>query len=49
MQASHKLAEAVYAKAQAGAGEAGEGPHEEKGKGEKVVEAEFEEVKEDKQ
>jgi molecular chaperone DnaK len=49
MQASHKLAEAVYAQAQQpGAGEAGpagaaaeEGP-----KGEKVVDADFEEVKE---
>jgi molecular chaperone DnaK len=49
MQASHKLAEAVYAKAgPAGAGEAGEAPQEEGSKGEKVVEAEFEEVKEDK-
>jgi molecular chaperone DnaK len=49
MQASHKLAEAVYAKAsQAGPGEAGEAPHEEGGKGEKVVEAEFEEVKDEK-
>ncbi|HTP67240.1 MAG TPA: molecular chaperone DnaK [Geobacteraceae bacterium] len=50
MQASHKLAEAVYAKAgQAGAGGgAGEAPKEEGGKGEKVVEAEFEEVKDDK-
>jgi molecular chaperone DnaK len=49
MQASHKLAEAVYAKAsQGGPGETGETPHEEGGKGEKVVEAEFEEVKDDK-
>ena len=48
MQASHKLAEAVYAKAgQSGAAEAGETPHEDGGKGEKVVEAEFEEVKDD--
>ncbi|HTG81617.1 MAG TPA: molecular chaperone DnaK [Geobacteraceae bacterium] len=47
MQASHKLAEAVYAKAQPQGGEAGETPKEEE-KGEKVVEAEFEEVKEDK-
>ncbi|MCM2357569.1 MAG: molecular chaperone DnaK [Geobacteraceae bacterium] len=47
MQASHKLAEAVYAKAQPHEGEAGEPPKEE-GKGEKVVDAEFEEVKEDK-
>jgi molecular chaperone DnaK len=52
MQASHKLAEAVYAKAQPGAehggaeeqaGEAAGGP-----KGEKVVDADFEEVKDDK-
>ncbi|WP_298432174.1 molecular chaperone DnaK [Geobacter sp.] len=51
MQASHKLAEAVYAKAQAegaqpgaeAAGEAGAGT-----KGEKVVDADFEEVKDDK-
>jgi molecular chaperone DnaK len=49
MQASHKLAEAVYAKAgPAGAAEPGEAPQEEGSKGEKVVEAEFEEVKEDK-
>jgi molecular chaperone DnaK len=49
MQASHKLAEAVYAKAnQAGAQEAGDAPNEDGGKGEKVVEAEFEEVKDDK-
>jgi molecular chaperone DnaK len=49
MQASHKLAEAVYAKAgQAGADAGGEAPKEEAGKGEKVVEAEFEEVKDDK-
>ncbi|MBP1752113.1 MAG: dnaK [Geobacteraceae bacterium] len=48
-QASHKLAEAVYAKAgQEGASQAGEAPHEEAAKGEKVVEAEFEELKEDK-
>jgi molecular chaperone DnaK len=47
MQASHKLAEAVYAKAQPAAGEPGETPKEE-GKGEKVVDAEFEEVKDDK-
>jgi molecular chaperone DnaK len=47
MQASHKLAEAVYAKAQPQGGEAGEAPKEE-GKGEKVVDAEFEEVKDDK-
>jgi molecular chaperone DnaK len=49
MQSSHKLAEAVYAKAgQAGAQEAGDAPREDGGKGEKVVEAEFEEVKDDK-
>ncbi|GFO59611.1 chaperone protein DnaK [Geomonas silvestris] len=54
MQASHKLAEAVYAKAQAaGAGaEAGaEAQGAENGgaaKGEKVVDADFEEVKDDK-
>ena len=47
MQASHKLAEAVYAKAQPHGAEAGEAPGEE-AKGEKVVDAEFEEVKEDK-
>jgi molecular chaperone DnaK len=47
MQASHKLAEAVYAKAQPQEGEPAEAPKEE-GKGEKVVEAEFEEVKDDK-
>jgi molecular chaperone DnaK len=48
MQASHKLAEAVYAKAQPQEGEPAEAPKEE-GKGEKVVEAEFEEVKDDKE
>jgi molecular chaperone DnaK len=49
MQASHKLAEAVYAKAgQAGAEAGGEAPKEEGSKDEKVVEAEFEEVKDDK-
>jgi molecular chaperone DnaK len=49
MQASHKLAEAVYAKAgQAGAADEGEAPKEDGAKGEKVVEAEFEEVKDDK-
>ena len=48
MQASHKLAEAVYAKANQTGAEAGEAPQEEGGKGEKVVEAEFEEVKDDK-
>jgi len=51
MQASHKLAEAVYAKA-GGAAEgahAGEEPHaQEAPKGEKVVDADFEEVKDDK-
>jgi molecular chaperone DnaK len=54
MQASHKLAEAVYAKAQPGAEQAGAepgGPEAEAGgaaKGEKVVDADFEEVKDDK-
>ncbi|RII28505.1 MAG: molecular chaperone DnaK [Geobacter sp.] len=49
MQASHKLAEAVYAKAQPGAGEAAGEPAAEAGaKGEKVVDADFEEVKDDK-
>jgi len=48
-QASHKLAEAVYAKAQSsGAEHAGDAPQEEAAGGEKVVEAEFEEVKDDK-
>jgi molecular chaperone DnaK len=51
MQASHKLAEAMYAHAQAGeAGGAGE-PHagaETGPKGEKVVDADFEEIKENK-
>jgi molecular chaperone DnaK len=47
MQASHKLAEAVYAKAEPHEGGGAEPPHEE-AKGEKVVEAEFEEVKDDK-
>ncbi len=48
-QASHKLAEAVYAKAgQQGHEEAGEASGESGDKGEKVVEAEFEELKEDK-
>ncbi|MSM39496.1 MAG: molecular chaperone DnaK [Geobacter sp.] len=50
MQASHKLAEAVYAKTQAGAGE--QPGHAEEAdstaKGEKVVDADFEEVKDDK-
>ncbi|HEY6839456.1 MAG TPA: molecular chaperone DnaK, partial [Geobacteraceae bacterium] len=47
MQASHKLAEAVYAKAQAGeAGhDAGAGGEASGAKGEKVVDADFEEVK----
>ncbi len=50
MQASHKLAEAVYAKAQPGeeAAHNGEAPKETGAKGEKVVDADFEEVKEDK-
>ncbi|GFE57046.1 molecular chaperone DnaK [Geobacter sp. AOG1] len=49
MQASHKLAEAVYAKAQPGAGEAaGEPAGEGSAKGEKVVDADFEEVKDEK-
>ncbi|MEI8355924.1 MAG: molecular chaperone DnaK [Deltaproteobacteria bacterium] len=49
-QAAHKLAEAVYAKAAPddGSGQPGEPPHEEGGKGENVVEAEFEELKEEK-
>jgi molecular chaperone DnaK len=53
-QASHKLAEAVYAKAQPGAEAAGGEPHAQEGeaagaaKGEKVVDADFEEVKDDK-
>ena len=48
-QASHKLAEAVYAKALPdGAEQPGEAPHEEGGKDENVVDADFEEVKEDK-
>ncbi|TLN16498.1 molecular chaperone DnaK, partial [bacterium] len=49
-QASHKLAEAVYAKAQqAGAGEQhGEGAGDGGASGEKVVEAEFEQVNDDK-
>lgn len=48
-QASHKLAEAVYAKAQSsGAEHADDAPQEETAGGEKVVEAEFEEVKDDK-
>jgi molecular chaperone DnaK len=52
MQASHKLAEAVYAKAQPGgeqpAGEPEEGAAGGAAKGEKVVDADFEEVKDDK-
>jgi molecular chaperone DnaK len=48
MQASHKLAEAVYAKAQPEDAAAGAETHGDEGKGEKVVEAEFEEVKDDK-
>ncbi|MDD3293153.1 MAG: molecular chaperone DnaK [Geobacteraceae bacterium] len=50
-QASHKLAEAVYAKAQASgteSGQPGEAPQAEGAGDEKVVEAEFEEVKDDK-
>jgi len=55
MQASHKLAEAVYAKAQPGAEGAGGEPHAQEAeaggaaKGEKVVDADFEEVKDDKE
>ena len=48
MQASHKLAEAVYAKAQPPEGGA-DAPPPEEAKGETVVEAEFEEVKDDKE
>ena len=53
MQASHKLAEAVYAKAQPGAEAGGEANAQEPesasaAKGEKVVDADFEEVKDDK-
>jgi molecular chaperone DnaK len=47
-QASHKLAEAVYAKAQPGSDQPGEEPKAEGAKGEKVVDADFEEVKDDK-
>jgi molecular chaperone DnaK len=48
-QASHKLAEAVYAKAAPnGEEQPGESPQEATGKDENVVEAEFEELKEDK-
>ncbi|MBJ6752583.1 molecular chaperone DnaK [Geomonas anaerohicana] len=52
MQASHKLAEAVYAKAQAAGAEGAEQHAEPEAggaaKGEKVVDADFEEVKDDK-
>ncbi|UFS71826.1 molecular chaperone DnaK [Geomonas sp. RF6] len=50
MQASHKLAEAVYAKAGGAEGaHGGEAHGEQEGpKGEKVVDADFEEVKDDK-
>ena len=51
MQAAHKLAEAVYAQAQAGQGEEGgeTHAHQDAGpKGEKVVDADFEEIKEEK-
>jgi molecular chaperone DnaK len=48
MQASHKLAEAVYAKAQPGSDQPGEEPKAEGAKGEKVVDADFEEVKDEK-
>jgi len=53
MQASHKLAEAVYAKTQgaeqaAGAEQAPGGEQAGAAKGEKVVDADFEEVKDDK-
>ncbi|HBG04904.1 MAG TPA: molecular chaperone DnaK, partial [Geobacter sp.] len=53
MQASHKLAEAVYAKAEPGAEQAGGEPHAQEAegsaaKGEKVVDADFEEVRDDK-
>jgi molecular chaperone DnaK len=48
-QASHKLAEAVYSHAQQeGAGAEGDAAPKEEGSDEKVVEAEFEEVKDDK-
>ena len=48
-QAAHKLAEAVYSKAeQAGPGHESEPASEGDSSGEKVVEAEFEEVKDDK-
>jgi molecular chaperone DnaK len=46
MQASHKLAEAVYAKAQGGAeGQSGEAAQDGGAKGDNVVDADFEEVK----
>jgi molecular chaperone DnaK len=46
MQASHKLAEAVYAKAQGGAeGQPGEAAQEGGAKDDNVVDADFEEVK----
>nr|C6E643.1 RecName: Full=Chaperone protein DnaK; AltName: Full=HSP70; AltName: Full=Heat shock 70 kDa protein; AltName: Full=Heat shock protein 70 [Geobacter sp. M21] len=53
MQASHKLAEAVYAKTQGAGAEGSEQPHGEQeaggaAKGETVVDADFEEVKDDK-
>ena len=50
MQSAHKLAEAVYAQAQAGQGEAGGEPHAhgEGPAGEKVVDADFEEIKDEK-
>ncbi len=47
-QASHKLAEAMYAKTGQPGTETGEPSKEGEAKGEKVVEAEFEEVKDDK-
>jgi len=46
--ASHKLAEAMYAKTGQAGAETGEPAKEGEAKGEKVVEAEFEEVKDDK-
>ncbi|HEX9078479.1 MAG TPA: molecular chaperone DnaK [Desulfuromonadaceae bacterium] len=50
-QSAHKLAEAMYAKTQAGEGEAATGAEQgpqSAGKDEKVVDADFEEVKDDK-
>jgi molecular chaperone DnaK len=47
-QASHKLAEAIYAKAQSSGDQPADAPQEGAAGGEKVVEAEFEEVKDDK-